>query len=761
MIDSRMVAYAQFTYPKAGAAFDSNGDNALDTTPTHQTQNEFNVRVDEKFGANDSAFFRYSFINSQVSTSGGVPGLPSITAIPARDFGGSFVHVFSPTLVGEVQYARVTVQDNNTVLYSKPTSSIFNEVGFAPAFAGNFSAVGQTNLVPYLTVTNYASGGESIYLTPKATDSSEYSSTVTKLLGQHQLHFGAGFTTNVFASPIAGPTVGFAAPETGDPNSTDTVNTGDPIASFILNVPDNASRRNVNEETRPGGVFSTFAQDTWRATPKLTLNAGLRYDLTLIPRYGTKATVGQEGGPETGDMDFTNGTYVLQDVPPACSVRGYAPCIPGNGTLPAHVVVDPRGTIAHNTYTNIGPRVGAAYRATNDIVIRGAFGIVYDNWAAVNQTAQAIEGAWPDIGQQIANNLNYPSSTSATPTVNAEDPFGAGTSSLFPTATPFNQVDYFYDPHRKNPMSYQWNFGLEQLLNQTTTMTLNYVGSVSKRLDIGGYYNTALTPGPGDPQSRAEYPYIAPTYWDHSAGSSSYNALQFALEKRFGSGWSYSVAYTWSKSINVGTDGWYGEGGVPQDPYAPAAYGSRSVAGTDLRNIFSVNTLYQVPVGRGQRFSTGSSAADYVLGNWQVNNIFFARSGLPFTPFISSDIANTGNTGGYETADVVGSPYLAKRNASEWFNTAAYAVPAGYTYGTAGRDSLRTNGYYELDTSLFRLFPIGNERQIEFRAEAFNLLNNAVLGYPNADLNSGAAFGTVNTTANTAREVQLGLKVRF
>ena len=127
-----MVAYAEFTYPKAGAAFDSNGDNALDTTPTHQTQNEFNVRVDEKFGANDSAFFRYSFINSQVSTSGGVPGLPSITAIPARDFGGSFVHVFSPTLVGEVQYARVAVQDNNTVLYSKPTSSISMRLALRP-----------------------------------------------------------------------------------------------------------------------------------------------------------------------------------------------------------------------------------------------------------------------------------------------------------------------------------------------------------------------------------------------------------------------------------------------------------------------------------------------------------------------------------------------------------------------------------------------------------------------------------------------------
>ena len=86
--------------------------------------------------------------------------------------------------------------------------------------------------------------------------------------------------------------------------------------------------------------------------------------------------------------------------------------------------------------------------------------------------------------------------------------------------------------------------------------------------------------------------------------------------------------------------------------------------------------------------------------------------------------------------DLVGNPGGPKQ-ASEWFNTAAYAVPAGYTYGTASRNSLRTNGYFDLDTSLFRTFPIGGERQFEFRAEAFNLLNHPVLGTPNTDYNSG------------------------
>jgi hypothetical protein len=190
------------------------------------------------------------------------------------------------------------------------------------------------------------------------------------------------------------------------------------------------------------------------------------------------------------------------------------------------------------------------------------------------------------------------------------------------------------------------------------------------------------------------------------------------------------------------------------------------VAGDDLKHFLSVNLLYQVPVGSGKRFSTGNGIADYILGNWQLNGIFLAHSGIPFMPQISSDIANTGNYSGagneYETADLVGNPnQIRKRGTAEWFNTAAYAVPTLYTYGTTPRNSLRGPAYWNLDGSIFRQFPIGESRRFEFRAEAFNLLNNVDLGQPSNDLNSGAAFGTIDTTANTAREIQLVAKFIF
>ena len=119
--------------------------------------------------------------------------------------------------------------------------------------------------------------------------------------------------------------------------------TGDALASFLLNVPNSgASRRDVNEQEQPGGLLSAFLQDSWKVTRRLTVNYGLRYDYPFLPRYGTKATVGQHGGPETGDMDFSNGTFIVQQLPPLCSERGFAPCIPGTG-LPDHVVVSPYG----------------------------------------------------------------------------------------------------------------------------------------------------------------------------------------------------------------------------------------------------------------------------------------------------------------------------------------------------------------------------------------------------------------------------------
>lgn len=769
LIDSRMVAWAQFVFPTAGPVIDSRGDNALDTTPVTQTENQWDIRVDESLGSKDSIWFRYSKISDNKTTSGGLPGVPDVTSIPGTNYGGSYVHIFSPTLVLQLQGGYESVAVAFGTQFAKSTAAIFQQVGFSQAFAGGFAeAPGGTggNLVPGPGITGLSNAGDNFEGADRAggtTDLSSVGGTLTKIVGTHSLKFGASYSGNYYNDINAVPTISFAAQQTADTNPSDTVNAGDPLASFLLNVPNSAQRRNEVEKERRGGVFSVFGEDSWKTTNRLTLNYGLRYDITLPPPFGTLSTVGQQGGIQTGDIDFHNGTYILNFPAPPCSSTVFAPCIPGGPALPANVIEGPSDhNIMRTNFDNFGPRLGFAYQLDHKTVMRGGFGIVYDNWTAIFQASQDLTGGWPGIGNEIASNLNQPTATSPTPTIQAENPFASlGSTALDPPSTPFGEKQTYYDPAMNwTPYSEQWTFGFERELNSSTTATLDYVGSTSKHLDVGGYYNTALTPGPGNPQSRNLFNYIVPTPYDRSVGFSNYNGLQFSLNKRYNSGVGVQVSYTWSKTMDAGTDGWYG-GGNPQDPYDPSGYGDYSPAGFDVTDNLVVNTLYQIPVGKGKRFSTGKSWLDYILGNWQENNIFSAASGLPYSVTISSDVANTGNGNDYEHLDLVGNPLLSHRTPSKWFNTAAYAVPQGYSYGSSARNSLRTQASWDLDSSLFRQFPFVGERTLEFRAEAFNIANHPVFGYPASDYNDGASFGTIDSTFSAPRELQLAVKVIF
>src|SRR5712664_3747856 len=148
LIDPRMVAFAKAVLPQAGPVLDSSGDNAIDTTPNHQTQNEYNVRIDQNFGQKNSLFFRYSAINSLLNTSGGLPGLVKHGSIPGRNWGASYVHTFNSSLVLQVQYARTTNQDNSSTLFTHPPANLDTKVGFSSTFGGGFAAAGGRSLIP-------------------------------------------------------------------------------------------------------------------------------------------------------------------------------------------------------------------------------------------------------------------------------------------------------------------------------------------------------------------------------------------------------------------------------------------------------------------------------------------------------------------------------------------------------------------------------------------------------------------------------------
>jgi hypothetical protein len=354
-------------------------------------------------------------------------------------------------------------------------------------------------------------------------------------------------------------------------------------------------------------------------------------------------------------------------------------------------------------------------------------------------------------------NLNNNLSVAALPTIKATDPFP--TLGTLPPPTPFQQVNWFIDPHEKQPYSMQWNFGVQQQVSQSTVVSVNYVGSGSRRLVLGGVYNTALTPGPGDPSERYPFPYITPTYYDRTWGRSNYNALQISVDKKLSYGLAYLVSYTWSKAIDIGNSGWYGvEGFSVQNPYA--FNNDRSVAAFDVPQLLSISLLYELPFGPGKHFTPKNRFLSNLIGNWQTNVISSIYSGVPFNLRVPGDIANTGNSG-YERPNYLGGDAtLSDPTPERWFNTSVFGVPEPFTFGNAGRFILRGDGTVNFDISIFRGFRITESKSLEFRGEMFNAFNSPVYSAPNGNISS-SSFGLVSSTANRPRQIQFALKLRF
>ncbi|HZY61414.1 MAG TPA: carboxypeptidase-like regulatory domain-containing protein [Edaphobacter sp.] len=790
MLDPAAVAYAKAVLPAPIVIPGDPTHNAQNSGATRTTQWNYSGRIDQNVGTKDFIFFRYSGQEIDSSSPASLLHLFNTSQLPSQQYGASWVHMFNPTTSLQVQYGRAHVELNSAAAFD-----IKNVIGIYGVDPSLSSFIKGLTLMPNLNVSGYFSGGENSNPSANLSSVHQYKATFSKTLGSHQLQAGGSWDQINYGAILRSGTITFGAAQTSgvDPK-TKVASTGDASASFLLGYPNDANKRNINITERPGGIMSFYVQDSWKVTSRLTASYGLRYDRTFIPAYGKENTVGQQGSIETGDYDFNNGTYILQVAPPSCDERGHAPCLPAG--LPEHVVVSPNKKILHDTTTNWGPRFGLAYRVNDKMAIRGAFGIFYDNWAAAIQLTQNYQGSWPDVATLDTGQINAKGQQYTDP----HNPFGT-TAAQLPPPTPFNYTDpktgklvlgtnnYYVDPKVKNPYSEQYNLGIQQQFGTSTVFSLNYVGSQSHRLDIGGYYNTGMPSpypmydkrranqvGPNGPQQNGQlYGYMpAVKSWDRSIGNGNYNALQASFSKSMSGGLAYTASYTWSKAIDEGQSGYFGvEGNQLHNPYNIRE--SRSVAAYNIPQFLSVSVNYDLPIGKNRRWSTGNGVADYVLGNWQVNTVLQARSGQNYTITASGDIANTGNGNTYVRGLVLGNPKINNPSANEWFNTAAFGLPYATvdkngnvsedpTIGTgnSGRNNMQSQNFYNVDFSVFRQFPIKDNLHAEFRAEAFNVLNHTVLGTPNASVNAAkGAFGTITGTASDARLLQFAAKLVF
>ena len=471
-------------------------------------------------------------------------------------------------------------------------------------------------------------------------------------------------------------------------------------------------------------------------------------------------------------FDWNTGDWLIGGgaLPGPCSELGKAPCIPGDGTLASipdgeHIRVGEQPDFTHPVWDNFQPRLGFAWRVKNNTVIRAGYGLVFDVFTGISQSSQQSINSWPDkqFSQPTFNAIG------ALPTTLQE--VHAAIDSPLPDPSPFGNAGWFIDPHFKNAYAHQWNVEIQQQFSENLVLSAAYVGGRTRRIDVNGAANNAVTPGPGTPaevNARRRFPYQTTMFYSLSRGKATYDSLQLKLNRRFRAGLHALISYTWSKSIDLGQSGWFtaeegsGTGSASlQDFYNPES--SRSVSSYDVPHFLSISTIYELPFGRGKpRLNRGVAAA--ILGNWQTNVIAQFYSGRPYNIAVTGDVANVGNAVGwwnYARPNLVGDPNISSPTPAAWFNPDAFEVPV-LSYGNFGRNVLRTDGVANVDFSLFKDIQIGESVTVQFRAEMFNVFNIMSYGQPNGLLNQPTTARVTSLAQGIQpRQIQFGLKVLF
>jgi hypothetical protein len=755
----------QSLVPQAGALI--NGSNIYLANANILSNDTGQIRADQYIGNHDQLMFRYSQYEEGWRDPNGVIGHNN-DDIYGHNWTIHETHTFGPTTVLEAYFGRNFGFDNEVASVSGMNASFLNQVN-GLGMNTTFETLNGKEYAPMISsITGYLSWPNSALQGTEMADVWQWGGTLSKILGKHTIKVGADIQTNNFYSPIGYDTLSFSPAQTAGLGGAEQGVGGDAWASLLLGVPSGASLRNVHEVANGGWMDAVFIQDQWKASPRLTVNLGFRYDLRLWPIYGAGKDL------YTGDADAVTGQYYLTALPPNCSATVGAPCLPngtyvgtpasgdtiaqspdplGAGQLPEYVhVAGSNHAILNNDHGDWSGRVGLAYRISDKMVARAGYGRFYDMWGGTVQLAQNFGGNWPAVAT-----INNPTLNQNTVTASMTNPLGLGGSGglVYPVST-FSEVSqWMVDPNFKTPYMDQWNFGIQRELPSSTVLDVNYVGSVGRRLDWGPVQNIAV-PGPGPVAERQPFPYMLPQWFDQSVGASRYNALQVSVKKTASQTLAFQISYTLSKSIDDGCG--IGANCDIENVYNRTA--DVQISDTNQTNNFTASFTLMSPFGKS--IAQGNKFVGTLAGGWAMNGILSLHSGQPYTVFASTAILNNGGLNN-EWADQTGSATAGGQTQGHWFNVSSFANPAAYTYGTEVPNSLTTQFAKNLDLSIFRQFHVGSEtRYFEFRAEAYNLFNSVIFGIPNSNIgspNPGVVTGPAGATL--PRQLQMALKFYF
>jgi outer membrane receptor protein involved in Fe transport len=721
----------------------NSGPNAFVTTQSlAQNNDQFGLRFDHYLSPSDTLNFRYMYsagpTTDPLSTAGAnVPGFPVGQYDRAQNFVAQETHVFSPAVIGiaRFSYLRNKFLFDEHVNHEPPSELGFQYQPTLPSAAGP----------PFIQVAGYASVGDPI-TGPRNTyqNTFDYSGSLSWIHGQHEMKFGGGFQHDQINALQGIASNGFFV--------FSTFPYSDGFASFLSGTPVFFLQGggDLNRHIRGNGL-DFYGQDTYRITPRLTLNFGLRYEL----QFPNTELHNEQNLFVPGAQ-----SKVFPNAPPGL-------LYPGDPGVPAGLIPTQK--------TAFAPRVGLAFDPTGSgkWLLTAAYGIFYEPY--VNGQGGPLQDPISAPPYLQTPQVNFP---------NFADPFNGANPFGLSFAQPMTLL--VVNRNLRLPYAQDFDLNIQKSFGRDWLFEVGYVGTTGVKLPRFIEGNpTVYIPGQSTEDNvnqRRLYSGCTLAQPDNcvygsvgeiaSIANSSYNALESSLQKRFSHGLSFLASYTYSHSIDdvssfnitgSASQQVAGENDLAQDPFNLAAERGRSMF--DARHRFVLSYEWSVPFWR-----QAHTWYEHVLGNWQFNGIATLMSGTPFTVFDPNDVSLQGSApeiSGFSSnrPNVIGNPNSGPRTPQEWFNTAAFQrlIPDPNSpvqqFGDEGRNVVQGPGYANWDFSALKNIPITEGKQFQFRAELFNFLNHTNFRLPVSDISS-PTFGQIHADLGP-RVIQLALKFLF
>ncbi len=708
----------------------------------------YDGRVDWTAGPKDNLFVRYAYINRNRFIPGNYGGIADGTGSSSQGrqqlkaYSGvlGWTHVFSPNLLNDFHFGYI----RNLSLAQQDPFGLNAADQYVPGIPNNPAVAGGVPQTQFGNPANTFIGSPDFLPKSQAPQQFQYIDAVSLTRGRHSFKFGGTLYApmrNIFQDePSTRGDLGFSGIFTCQraANGNCAV-AGNAYADGLLGYAQQVQLSNVHFVDQRLWFLSGFFQDDWKATPKLTLNLGLRYEF---------ATPALEGKNQMANFD-----------PNANAGSGGLVFARGGG-LQSRSLVQPN-------YKNLGPRFGLAYSVNEKTILRGGYGYYYslfERFGSENQLALN-----PPF---LINKTPAVPGNSRTPILIAQNGFPSGF--VDPTKFDPTQLQPYHiravNPHQPPPNVQQWSAGFQRELPLRFVADVNYVGTKSTHLDVLNDLNqpTILNNATTNAFPFPNFGYIE---YQNSIGYGNYNGLEATLSRRFNNGVSVRAAYTYSHSLDNAPQELENNSGAPPNGRNYAGWYGRS--DFDIPHRFSVNYVYELPFGPGKQFAQ-SGALGYILGGFRTSGVYTVYNGRPFTinggslssaldPF-GAAIATVNVTGPVQYVGSADCWFYAAKNskcaAKTSGGTDAFALAPAGVVGNSGRNTLRGPGVNVFDAALLRDFRIYEATKLEFRWEVFNVTNTTEFGQPNNNFSSGSA-GQITSLAGDPRVMQLALRLSF